>query len=115
MKETGRVVTRPADLGDNVVVRRTIGDDEIYTDKMKEWHANVSATSGGVTEMTMSYAHNLGSARIYGATMLSHASAGGVDVRIGLVNASQIGLSFSQFHSGHVAVRGLGAHAWVMV
>lgn len=117
MKETGRVVSRSADLGDDVVIRRTIPDDELYTDKILEFHADVSNTSGGVITTVLPVDHDLGSARIYGATLLSHASAFLINVGVGLVNASRIEVVWNASHlsGADVVVSGIGAHTFVMV
>lgn len=118
----GRPKIRTVDLLPNIVVsgklasgsvfRDAVPDDALYTDKLLEYHDNISGTSGGVTRMTVVVSHNLGSARIYGATVLSHASGLSVTAEVGGVNASQATVSWT--HESNV-VSGLGAHVFVIV
>jgi len=99
-------------VASGAIFRDVVPDDALYTDKLLEFHANVSGTSGGTTKMTVTVAHNLGSAKIYGATLLSHASGLGVSMEIGSVNASQVTVAWGH---GTNVVSGLGAHVFVIV
>lgn len=113
----GRRKVRTVDILDDAITRAKILDDTIYTDKILEYHADVSNTSGGAATTILPVSHNLGSSRIYGATLLSHASGFLTNVAIGLVNASQINVVWRASHlsGADVVVSGIGAHVFVMV
>jgi len=83
--------------------------------KIREWHDNVSCSSGGAVTVDFLVNHNLGvQPTVYNATLLSNASAGFVHVITGVPDLSQMAIRLQASVSGHQAVSGLPVHAFVM-
>lgn len=115
MKELGTKITESKELGDNVVITRTLADDQVTMPKVLEYHDNVSCISGGVETSVFLVSHNLNvSPRIYGATVLSHASGRFNQAQVGAMNQSQMAIVIQATVSGHLAASGLFVHAFAM-
>ena len=129
-EQHGKIVTQPIELGDNVVVARTLADYAIGSGdissgavvlaKLRAYQVNASQpnTSGPLT-----LSHSLGTTpTMYGATPLSHADfAQLLHVEVANVNNSQMTIrgifSLSGTYSGGVLnapVSGLPYHVWAI-
>lgn len=111
----GKVVSRADDIRDDVISGNKI-ESGLTVQRILAFFTNTSSSSGGATAVTFPVDHNLNvSPRIYGATLLSHASAGSVTVTIGRLNQSQMeihlmGTRVSGDNAANV-VSGLFVHA----
>ena len=121
-REHGKVVTQPINLGDNVVVARTLADyavgsgdissGAIVAAKLRAYQVNTSVPD----QSSLTLSHNLGTApTMYGLTLISHVSSYGVTPNLGSANNSQLTIRLLASGSGQVVpVSGLFVNVWAI-